>query len=159
VLSLASLGFCSRKRQTTRQSANPYPQTNKKSDDRLISELALLKTAAAADDAAAAGTATTTTTTAPTSTPTPPSSLSRREASDLLEDLLSALADCVSALDGSGRGRHDALLGQALTLPVWSVDEVGKMSFPLCPFRRPRLFFFPSSPSLFHSSPFERGRK
>lgn len=94
--------------------------------NRLISELALLKTAAAAatDDAAAATGTTSTTTT---------SSLSRSEASGHLVGLLSALSDCVSALDGSGRGRHDALLGQALSLSAWSVDEV--ILFPFLSFR------------------------
>jgi len=101
--------------------------TNKKQklENRLISELALLKTAAAtaADDACG------TTTSASAAPPRPPPSsahpsLSRQEASGHLVDLLAALSDCVSALDGSGRGRHDALLGQALSLPVWSVDEV-----------------------------------
>ena len=105
--------------------------------------------AAAADDAAGDAAAATST----TSTSATPSALSRHEASNHLVGLLSALSDCVSALDGSGRGRHDALLGQALSLSVWAVDEV--------------IFFFPSlfsfststSTSTSSSSFFQRRRR
>ena len=128
--------------------------------NRLISELALLKTAAAtaADDACAAGTTTSASAPPPPSSSSSPS-LSRQEASGHLVGLLSALSDCVSALDGSGRGRHDALLGQALSLPVWSVDEVKRDSVfggkPPFPFSSLSFFFFSRSTllSFFSLSP------